>query len=71
MAKIGDVIAVMEKWAPSLIAESWDNPGLAVGDPDHEINALILTLDITEQTLKIARDRNASLIISHHPPRLG
>ena len=68
MATIGDVTAVMENWAPSQIAESWDNPGLAVGDPCKKVDTLILTLDITEQTLKLASKKRASLVISHHPP---
>lgn len=67
MAKISDVIAVMEQWAPSLIAESWDNPGLAVGEPRHQADRVILTLDVTDQTLKTAREMKADLIISHHP----
>ena len=68
MIKVRDVIEVMECWAPSSLAESWDNTGLITGDPESEVKHIIVTLDVTDKTLAIAGELQASMVISHHPP---
>ena len=37
LAKVKDIMAAMEEIAPERLAESWDKPGLAVGDPEREV----------------------------------
>ena len=32
-----DLIGWMESWAPKSLAESWDHPGLQVGDPHRTV----------------------------------
>ena len=32
--KVKDIMDVMETIAPAKLAESWDQPGLAIGDPE-------------------------------------
>jgi len=68
MAKVCDVIESMEKWAPSPLAESWDNAGLITGDPESDVKSIIVALDVTEETIALALKNKASIIISHHPP---
>lgn len=68
MIRVHDIVKAMEDWAPRSLAESWDNPGLAVGDPDAEVNRALVTLDVTEEVLGIAADTGATMVISHHPP---
>ncbi|MBN1291611.1 MAG: Nif3-like dinuclear metal center hexameric protein, partial [Candidatus Latescibacteria bacterium] len=68
MVKVRDVIEVMESWAPSSLAESWDNTGLITGNPNSEVNHVIVTLDVTDKTLTLAEEHQASMVISHHPP---
>ena len=68
MAKVRDVIEVMENWAPSQLAESWDNVGLITGDPETEVRSVIISLDVTEETITLALKNKASIIVSHHPP---
>lgn len=68
MNTVRDVMEVMENWAPSSLAESWDNPGLLTGDPGDHVRAVLITLDVTEAAIEVAVDAGASLIISHHPP---
>ena len=68
MIQVHDVIDEMERWAPSSLAESWDNAGLMTGSPDDTIASILVTLDITEEILDSAIGRPPSLIISHHPP---
>ena len=68
MVKVRDVIDVMESWAPSSLAESWDNVGLITGDPDSNVSHVIVTLDVTEEVLDDAIKHQAPMVISHHPP---
>ena len=45
MVQVKDIMAVMEGIAPRKLAESWDKPGLAVGDPNHEVKKILVALD--------------------------
>ncbi|HUT63541.1 MAG TPA: Nif3-like dinuclear metal center hexameric protein [Anaerolineae bacterium] len=68
MTKVRDVIEVMESWAPSSLAETWDNVGLITGEVDHAISSVMITLDVTVETIAQARKNHVALIITHHPP---
>ena len=68
MAKVSDVIEVMERWAPSQHADAWDNVGLFTGELESDIKSVIVALDITEETLALAKKNRVSMIVSHHPP---
>ena len=37
-AKVKDIINIMNRLAPKKFAESWDNPGLQIGNPDRNRN---------------------------------
>ena len=52
--KLSEIIARIEKRIPKSWAESWDNPGLAVGDPGAEIDGIALSLDATADTASAA-----------------
>ena len=58
---------VLGKWAPPELAESWDNTGLQVGDPDAPVQRLIVALDATENVLEAASERKAQMVLTHHP----
>lgn len=66
---VGDVVRVLERLAPPEYAESWDKIGLMVGDRGREVKGpILLTIDLTERVLAEAQRRNASMVISYHPP---
>lgn len=65
--KCRDIMWIMEDFAPSKLAEEWDNPGLNVGNPDADINRILVALDATEAVIDEAIEKNADLIITHHP----
>lgn len=67
MTKISEIIACIEQMAPLSYQESWDNSGVQVGNPEQEVKAVLLCVDITEATIDEAISRGANLIISHHP----
>ncbi len=53
--------------APFENQEAFDNSGLQVGHPEHQVSSILLTLDVTEETVKEAVEKKAELIIAHHP----
>lgn len=67
MLKVKDIAAAIEDFAPKGLQESYDNAGLQVGDPEMEVTAALLCLDVTEDILKEALARRCNIIVSHHP----
>jgi len=67
MAKIKELISVLEKTVPPSYQESWDNSGLIVGNTENEISSVLLTVDVTETVIDEAIQKNANFIIAHHP----
>lgn len=67
MPKLKDIATVIEEFAPKALQESYDNTGLQVGDPEMEVSAALLCLDVTEDLIEEAQRRHCNLIISHHP----
>lgn len=65
--KVRDIYNFLDNIAPFDIAMDFDNCGLLVGNMDEKITKVLLSLDITEQTVNEAKRIGANLIISHHP----
>jgi dinuclear metal center YbgI/SA1388 family protein len=67
MTTVSDVTRWLEDFAPSRLAESWDNVGLLWGDPATEVARVMTCLTVTPTTADEAIAENAALIVSHHP----
>jgi dinuclear metal center YbgI/SA1388 family protein len=67
MLTVKDIQAAIQNFAPFQYQESYDNSGLLVGNPEMEVNAAILCLDITEAVINEAIATKSNLIIAHHP----
>lgn len=67
MPKVSDIANAIECFAPKSIQESYDNSGLQIGSPDDNVSAALICLDITEEVMEEARQRECNIIISHHP----
>lgn len=66
--KIRDVIAPIEEFAPLSLQESYDNSGLVVGRLDDELQGgVLLAVDVTEDVIEEAIEKECGLIITHHP----
>ncbi len=63
----GEIIALLEEVAPPAWAEEWDNVGLQAGSPRTPVDAVLVCLDLTAETLEEARERGAGLVVTHHP----
>lgn len=64
---INDICQFMEKFAPTQLAEDWDNVGLLVGDRTLSIERVMTCLTVTPETVDEAVQRKADLIVTHHP----
>lgn len=67
MIQVKQVLHCLEQAAPYKLAESWDNVGLLVGNPDAEVEGVLCALDITEAVVEEAAERGCNLIVAHHP----
>ena len=65
--KVGEILEYIAELAPWGLAEEWDNVGLMVGSREHEVKKVLVSLDVTRQTIEAAISSGANLIISHHP----
>lgn len=65
--KCQTIINFLEQFAPSRLAEEWDNIGLQLGDRAQEIKTILVTLDLAPQVVQEAVALGADLIIAHHP----
>lgn len=61
------VISELEKFAPSVYQESYDNSGFIVGNPERKVTGVLLSLDMTEAVIEEAVAQNCNLVIAHHP----
>ncbi|MEX2514161.1 MAG: Nif3-like dinuclear metal center hexameric protein [Cyclobacteriaceae bacterium] len=64
---IKEIISHLESIAPPSYQESYDNSGLIVGQLNEEVTGILCSLDVTEEVVLEAREKNCNLIISHHP----
>jgi dinuclear metal center YbgI/SA1388 family protein len=67
MTTVGDIAGWLEGFAPSRLAESWDNVGLLFGDPSSEVAKVMTCLTVTPRSAAEAIDEGAGAIVSHHP----
>lgn len=67
MIKASGIIAALEEFAPLNAKEEWDNTGLSVGDPEREINGVMLSLDCTQEVIDEAISCGTEMIVTHHP----
>jgi dinuclear metal center YbgI/SA1388 family protein len=67
MTTVADLTSWLEQFAPSRLAEPWDNVGLLWGDPGAVVERVMTCLTVTPATAAEAIRERAALIVSHHP----
>lgn len=65
--RVKDIMGVMEEIAPKKLAENWDKPGLAIGDPEREVKKILVALDVIDPVVEEAKRVGADMIVTHHP----
>ena len=64
MAQIAEAV---ERIAPLSLAEEWDNCGLQVGDPEAEVNRVLVALTPLPEVFEEAEEKGANFLLFHHP----
>jgi len=67
MSTVLDVYNAIDDIAPFELAQKSDNVGILLGDKKAVIKKVLLTLDVTVDTVKEACDTSCQLILTHHP----
>lgn len=67
MPQLAEVIELLERLAPTALAEDWDNVGLLAGDPARDVSAVMTCLTLTPDVAVEAVGRGAGLVVAHHP----
>lgn len=65
--KLKEIINKLNDLAPIQYSESWDNPGLLVGDDEKDVQRIYIALDATGDVIEAANEKKADLILTHHP----
>lgn len=64
---VASVSRFLERFAPTDLAEDWDNVGLLVGDPDRNVQRVMTCLTLTPDVAAEAISERADLVVTHHP----
>ena len=67
MTTVKDILTVLASRAPVENKLDFDNVGLLVGRADRAVKKVLVALDITDEVIAEAVEKNADLIVSHHP----
>lgn len=65
--KVSDIAGIINKIAPPALAESWDNPGLQIGDPAANVSRIMVALDPNPDVINSAISASCQLLVTHHP----
>lgn len=67
MVKVKEIVNRFYRFAPRFIAEPNDPVGLQLGDMEHEVKKMMLTLDVRPDVVKEAIENDVDFIFAHHP----
>jgi dinuclear metal center YbgI/SA1388 family protein len=67
MVRVKDILDWIDAYAPFRYAESWDNCGLLVGDPEACVERVLTALDVSSETLSEAEKTKSQCLVTHHP----
>lgn len=67
MTTIAQISQFLERFAPTRLAEDWDNVGLLVGDPSQSAKKVMTCLTVTPESADEAIREGVDLIVAHHP----
>lgn len=61
------VIDIFKQIAPLELAESWDNSGEQIYTGKEDIKVIMFCLELNDQVILEAEEKNVDLIVTHHP----
>ncbi len=66
-----ELLDIIEKIAPSELAEGWDNCGMQLDLGNEEYDRILVALEINDKVIDEAVEKKADIIITHHPLIFG
>lgn len=63
-----EIIQLFEQFSPKGLAMEGDKIGLQIGRLNKKIDNVMIALDVLDEVIDEAIERNVQLIIAHHPP---
>lgn len=67
MPTVHEIEQALFELAPKEGAMSWDNVGQLLGDPQQQVQRVLVALDITEKVTDEAIEKDCQLVVAHHP----
>lgn len=67
MPHLCDLTAFLKQFAPTSLAEKWDNVGLLLGDEQREVQRVLTCLTLTSDVAREAISERVDLVVTHHP----
>ena len=67
MTTVADVCRYLESFAPTALAEEWDNVGLLLGDRQNPVASIMTCLTVTSDVVEEAISEEVDLLVTHHP----
>ncbi len=68
MTTVRDVFAFLEEKIPRSLSLNWDHDGLMCStDLDAEVHKILLSLDMTREALRYAKQQGCNVCVTHHP----
>ena len=61
------LIRAIESFAPPELMEEWDNAGIQIDMGYSECKKVLTALEITDEVINEAMDKDADWIVTHHP----
>ena len=65
--KANKIISILNRLAPPFLIDSWDNSGLQIGSTEKQVEKILVSLDLSKNTLKKAIEEKVDMIVTHHP----
>src|ERR671916_2339618 len=67
LVRVARIAEAVERIAPLALAEEWDNCGLQAGDPEAEMNRVLVALTPLPEVFDEAQEKGADFLLFHHP----
>jgi dinuclear metal center YbgI/SA1388 family protein len=67
VARVRDIAEAIDRIAPTLLSEAWDNSGLQVGALTSEANRVLVALTPMDEVFEEAEETGADFLLFHHP----
>ncbi len=64
---VGEIVNLLEQFAPPELAEDWDRIGLQIGDKKTPVTGILVSLDPLLSAVEFAAESGLNFLVSHHP----